>query len=347
MKIRTIVLRGFRSFGQEEQRLDLSEKINFIWAGNSQGKTSFAEAMEFLLLGKTSRRDTLSSAKDEFANSLRNAFLPSSSDVYVEMEICSNKQSHVIKRCLVDDYGMKSDCTSELYIDGKKSQQSDLHELGFVFSMPPLSTPILMQHCLSYLLTVGPQDRSEYFKFVFEIQDVDVFRDTVDKAINNTMVSDPPFISIVKNLVKIETFKNEFNKFIKESNVASELELAVLASASKIITFEDDNLEVVLDMVATELISKQTQLFPIALFQRQEAINIDLQERELVGNIEKANNLQKFVSDSMRNFGSLYCEIDKLHHVHILPLEDDKCPVCSTPHSLSTILLLDIKKLVE
>lgn len=50
-----IEITGFRSFSVA-QRLDFTEPLALIWGGNSQGKTSIAEAIEFLLTGDTVRR---------------------------------------------------------------------------------------------------------------------------------------------------------------------------------------------------------------------------------------------------------------------------------------------------
>jgi recombinational DNA repair ATPase RecF len=49
---------GFRSFAQR-QRLDFGSDLALVWGPNSQGKTSIAEAIEFLLTGGTIRRELL------------------------------------------------------------------------------------------------------------------------------------------------------------------------------------------------------------------------------------------------------------------------------------------------
>jgi recombinational DNA repair ATPase RecF len=71
-RITRIELQGFRSFGQSRQILDLPDSVAALWGGNSQGKTSFAEALEFLLTGQIARRELLASAKDEFIEAIRN-----------------------------------------------------------------------------------------------------------------------------------------------------------------------------------------------------------------------------------------------------------------------------------
>jgi recombinational DNA repair ATPase RecF len=70
-----ICIQGFRSFGKARQVIDPAPSISVLWGGNSQGKTTFAEAVEFLLTGQIARRELSASAKDEFAEALRNAHI--------------------------------------------------------------------------------------------------------------------------------------------------------------------------------------------------------------------------------------------------------------------------------
>ena len=65
-RIKRIEVQGFRSFGSSRQSVELSETVSAFWGGNSQGKTSLAEAFEFVLTGQIVRREVLGSTKDEF-----------------------------------------------------------------------------------------------------------------------------------------------------------------------------------------------------------------------------------------------------------------------------------------
>ena len=86
-RIKSVEVRGFRAFGSSAQLLEFSSEVAVVWAPNSQGKTSLAEAFEFLFTGSIVRRDLLSSAKDEFAGTLRNVHLKDSDEVFVELEV--------------------------------------------------------------------------------------------------------------------------------------------------------------------------------------------------------------------------------------------------------------------
>jgi hypothetical protein len=154
--------------------------IAAVWGRNSQGKSSLAEAFEFLLTGKIVRRELTASSQDEFADALRNAHLAVGEPVFVEAVICSaNGEDATVRRTLTGDYGKRQNCTSSLEINGAAAQQGDLARLGIVLSQPPLEAPVLAQHTLSYLFSARPQDRATYFKTLLEVTDLERFRDQV------------------------------------------------------------------------------------------------------------------------------------------------------------------------
>lgn len=151
-----------------------------MWGPNSKGKTSLAEAVEFLLTGRIARRELMASSQDEFADALRNAHLPSGQQVYIAANvIATDGSSHQVKRILTADYAKKQDCQSRLEIDGKLAAEAGLAALGIALSQPPLEAPVLAQHTLSYIFSVRPQDRATYFKALLEVTDLDDIRNDI------------------------------------------------------------------------------------------------------------------------------------------------------------------------
>ena len=179
-KINKIEVQGFRAFGRNRQTLAFGSLPAAIWAPNSQGKTSLAEAFEFLLTGQIARRQLTASTQDEFADALRNAHMPAGMPAYVEAEITSaDSKPHKVRRTLISDYAKRQDCQSTLQIDGKNAKESDLAVLGIVLSQPPLAAPVLAQHMLGYLFSARPQDRATYFKKILEVTDLEELRGAV------------------------------------------------------------------------------------------------------------------------------------------------------------------------
>ena len=179
-RLRSLTVKGFRAFGAAEQTLNLPADIAVVWGSNSTGKTSLAEAVEFLLTGRIARRELMASSQDEFADALRNAHLPPGQQVYVAATVIGpDGASHQVKRVLTADYAKKQDCKSSLKIDSKPSSEADLATLGVSLSQPPLAAPVLAQHTLSYIFSVRPQDRATYFKALLEVTDLDDLRNDI------------------------------------------------------------------------------------------------------------------------------------------------------------------------
>ena len=177
LKINRIEIQGFRAFGRKGQTLSFGSALAAIWAPNSQGKTSLAEAFEFLLTGQIVRRQLVASTQDEFADALRNAHMPAAMPAYVEAEItCTDGQTYRVRRTLISDYAKRKDCQSALQIDGGDAKESDLAALGIVLSQPPLAAPVLAQHTLGYLFSARPQDRATHFKKILEVTDLEELR---------------------------------------------------------------------------------------------------------------------------------------------------------------------------
>ena len=179
-RLRSLTVKGFRAYGAAEQTLNLPADIAVVWGPNSKGKTSLAEAIEFLLTGRIARRELMASSQDEFADALRNAHLPPGQQVYVTATVIGpDGASHQVKRVLTADYAKKQDCKSSLEIDSKPGSEADLATLGVSLSQPPLAAPVLAQHTLSYIFSVRPQDRATYFKALLEVTDLDDLRNDI------------------------------------------------------------------------------------------------------------------------------------------------------------------------
>ena len=179
-RIRTVDVRGFRAFGLSPQPLSFDSDVAVVWGPNSQGKTSLAEALEFLFTGSIVRRDLLASAKDEFAGTLRNVHLQDTDEVFVELEVEHGGSVHKVRRTLLSDYAKKGDCGTRLEVNGNVANEDVFPALGLKLSQPPLAAPVLMQHTLPYVFSAGPKERSAYFKALLDVEDLDRFLELVE-----------------------------------------------------------------------------------------------------------------------------------------------------------------------
>lgn len=274
-RITRIELQGFRSFGQARQILDLPDSVAVLWGGNSQGKTSFAEALEFLLTGQIVRRDIMASTKDEFTEALKNAHIPASHAVVVEACVCcADGQIRKLTRTLVEDYkrGATAGCVSRLEIDGTPCSEGDIEAtLGLRLSHPPLRAPVLAQHTLAYLFSVSPTERATYFRALLDTQDLEDFRAAV-AALQPLLKA--PALPQLDDLVAVEAIpalagvvgrlrKSKTEADLRKHLPASTSALLVSIGATPRATLSDQA-----DQIHEELERRRAQTFPLDLFSR-------------------------------------------------------------------------------
>jgi hypothetical protein len=172
-----IEVRGFRGFC-DSQRIEFQSDLTLIYGPNSQGKTSLAEAFEFLLTGSCIRRDLLGGAKMEFDNALTNVHLAADIPVIVRAKMLGGDgNAHVVARQLTKDYDGDSPVESTLTVDGQEA--ADLSALGLALGDGAVPAPVLVQHSLRYALCAKPSERAKYFSSLLDIDDLEVFRGQV------------------------------------------------------------------------------------------------------------------------------------------------------------------------
>ena len=93
----------FRGFLKQDVPIDLSGDLVVIDGRNSSGKTSLAEAVEWLLTGRLARRDQLNAK--EMHGYISNRFRPSDEETWVEGVFKADTETLVYRRKLTADYG--------------------------------------------------------------------------------------------------------------------------------------------------------------------------------------------------------------------------------------------------
>lgn len=270
-----IEIQGFRSFGQSWQTIDLPGSVAAFWGGNSQGKTSLAEALEFLLTGQIARRELLASTKDEFAEALRNVHIAPTQPVFVAATVaCLDGQKRTLTRRLVEDYrrGSATGCVSRLEIDGQVCTEADIEDkLGLRLSHPPLRAPVLAQHTLGYLFSVSPGDRAAYFRAILDTQDLEDFRTAV-AALQPLLKA--PALPELDDLAEMEAIPalapvaGRIRKAKKPTDLVKALDACSLSLLTSIAMRPAATLAERADQIDGELQRRRARTFPLDLFGR-------------------------------------------------------------------------------
>lgn len=163
----------FRGFLAVDAPIDLSAQLVVVYGRNSAGKTSLAEALEWLLTGTLARRamGQLGNAR-ELERCIGNHFRPQGESTWVEAEFRTASGVIRLRRNLIEDFGVTqtSRCRSVLLKDGQElSEEQATVTLNALFAGVP---PLLMQHTLRTFVHSSPSERRNYFERLLRLDEL-------------------------------------------------------------------------------------------------------------------------------------------------------------------------------
>ncbi|MBI3129670.1 MAG: AAA family ATPase [Candidatus Tectomicrobia bacterium] len=351
LRIRSFSVKGFRAYGATEQTLNLPADIAAIWGPNSKGKTSLAEAFEFLLTGRIARRELMASTQDEFADALRNAHLPPDVGVYVAASVTAADGSpHEIRRVLTSDYGKRQDCTSRLEIDGTVAAESDLENLGITLSQPPLQAPVLAQHTLSYIFSVRPQDRATYFKTLLEITDLDLLRSDIAALAEELTLPDDPLLQKFDTCATIPDFKEILDQLGRTPPDLPTFTARITEVARVLLKAADEEAPEGLDdqLAAIEriLADRRNKTFPVRGFEREELTGWNSPAVTIWTCLNTYLDERGKIDDETRRLAALFDEALKLPTISEIT-EPIDCSLCGAKSTLTPERVQLIRRHVE
>ena len=350
-RIRKLSVKGFRAYGANLQTLSLPSDIAVVWGANSKGKTSLAEAFEFLLTGKIVRRELMASTQDEFAGALRNAHLADHEDVYVSVHITtSDGTDHEIKRVLTSDYAKRQNCTSRLEIDGVVAIDDDLTLLGIDLSPPPLQAPILAQHTLSYIFSVRPQDRATYFKTLLDVTDLDVLRSCIAGLADELILPDDALVKKFDTCATIPALFLELAPFKHSPFDLATLIAGIMRAARALIETATEEVPETLDgrlaAVDTILADRRNKTFPVRYFGCKQRVDWNQPTSENWAALDAYIEESKKIDEETRQLIALFDEALKLSDIANIA-EPIDCPLCGEESALTHERVQLIRQYVE
>ena len=178
IELKSMQINYFRGFGEAFSHVDMGGNLIVIEGRNSSGKTSLAEALEWLFSGHLSRRESSSSGNArELKQCITNTFRPISEDTWVSATFVSSSdegkdEEFTLRRVLLEDYGTtaKATCKSSLFLNDKELAPIDEgHILEKHFAGVP---PLLMQHTLRDFVQSDPKRRHMYFERLLHLDEL-------------------------------------------------------------------------------------------------------------------------------------------------------------------------------
>jgi hypothetical protein len=310
-----------------------------IWGGNSQGKTSLAEAVEFVLTGQIARRELQASSKDEFSQSLRSAHIPANAAVYVEVEfICHDGVARKLRRVLTTDYEGSNSCKSTLHLDGAACTEDDIEKkIGLKLLHPPLRAPILAQHTLAYVFSASPTDRAAYFRAVLDTQDLEDFRTAVAALAGELSEPDDPLLNDLDAAGAIDELQIEAEA-IEAAKDKAALDAALADAVTTLLGIIGDAPEKThpkrIAQIASALEARRKLTFPLELFARK-ALGGWTDPTASVATLAATFDIErKAVDAKTRRLVSLYQSVLAIPTIAECKNPID-CPVCGTEQTLT------------
>ena len=188
MRLNELTPHFFRAFGNSAP-IVFSEKITIFYGGNGSGKSSFAEALEWLFYGYTKRRrkgDNFS--KNEYKDSYINKGCPTGDAPYVEANVTfRDGTAHILKRIMnIDDRGRIIETDMKLFVD--ENEVSDFLSLDV---SSDAQCPVVVQHGIQDFIHARPIDRYRTISEALGLADLTKFKDVLEKA-KNQFKNNPP-----------------------------------------------------------------------------------------------------------------------------------------------------------
>ncbi len=167
-------LRGFRN---TPEPIRLEGDLVVLDGRNTSGKTSLAEAIEWLFTGCLSRRESMElGSPHELENCISNQFRPDNDETWVSATfaalVSDELGTFTLRRVLREDYGNTSTsrCTSVLFLnDNELTAQDEIKLLDTLFASEP---PLLMQHTLRLFVENTPKKRRGYFERLLHLDEL-------------------------------------------------------------------------------------------------------------------------------------------------------------------------------
>lgn len=185
IRIRPTYFRGFGASGW----INLDADFVLVFGPNGFGKTSLAEAIEWIIYGKTRRREKGNTfSRLEYRGSYRNVHAPdgAATSVCAVVRIADGTE-HAIERTLRPSQ-QRSDEDSELLVDGSVASFASLGlEVNEAFY------PIIVQHGLQDFIHARPIDRRDAISAAFGLEPLIQFKGALEQA-RNSFRNAPPTV---------------------------------------------------------------------------------------------------------------------------------------------------------
>ncbi|HUT54062.1 MAG TPA: AAA family ATPase [bacterium] len=182
INLKSSFFKGFYECGNE---ISFDSSLVIFVGQNGSGKTTIAEAIEWLIYGTTGRRKRRDVDEVEFRGAMRNVLCPSGEDPFVEAEIELKDRSRKRLRRTLHIQG--TDEKSTLTLDG--TELRNLAPIGI--SETEYFNPIIVQENLQRLIMSTGQERRDFISRLLGLESLLSFERALDSSCDRFLNSLP------------------------------------------------------------------------------------------------------------------------------------------------------------
>jgi DNA repair exonuclease SbcCD ATPase subunit len=179
MRLLNLTVRNFRGFGNTGETIPLDGDLLLFYGPNGFGKTSLAEAIEWLFYGTTKRRQQGEGySRSEYANSFANVHGGSPTEVSATIDL--GGRHTVLSRRLTQGEA------SETFVDGTQVLFSSIN-------LNPIEAvyPVVAQHGLQTFVHSKPKDRRDAICAALGLDELTTLKNALDSARSSFQRSPP------------------------------------------------------------------------------------------------------------------------------------------------------------
>jgi energy-coupling factor transporter ATP-binding protein EcfA2 len=172
MRLLSLTVSNFRGFGTGSPTIPLAGDLVLLFGPNGFGKTSLAEAIEWLLYGTTRRRQRGDSySKNEFEGCFPNAHGGAPVEVSARVRLPGGTE-HTIARSIPDP---RHDTVSLTFINGR---QEAFDAIGL--SKIEALHPVVAQHDLQSFIHSRPKERRDFISAALGLEEITALKTALD-----------------------------------------------------------------------------------------------------------------------------------------------------------------------
>jgi DNA polymerase III delta prime subunit len=170
MRLVNLTIRNFRGFGSTAESIPLDGDLLLFYGPNGFGKTSLAEAIEWLFYGTTKRRQQGDGySRSEYANSFANVHGGVPTEVTATVEV-GGRRVVLLRRLGAGE-------TSETFVDNVPAAFSSIN-------VAPIEAfyPVVAQHGLQTFVHAKPKERRDAICAAFGLDELTALKNALDSA---------------------------------------------------------------------------------------------------------------------------------------------------------------------